>query len=99
MSDSLGIALIGCGTVGGGVARVLLAHADRVTQRAGRPLILKRVAVRDASKSRDPLIPANIISTDISAAIHDPSVQVVVELIGGTDTAKKVVLDALAAGK
>jgi homoserine dehydrogenase len=99
MSDSLGIALIGCGTVGGGVAHVLLAHADRVAQRAGRPLVLKRVAVRDPSKPRDPLIPADIISTDVAAAIHDPNVHVVVELIGGTTTAKQVVLDALAAGK
>ncbi|AWM41792.1 Homoserine dehydrogenase [Gemmata obscuriglobus] len=99
MNDTLGIALIGCGTVGGGVARVLLAHADRVTQRAGRPLELRRVVVRDPSKSRDPLIPLDIISTDIHAAINDPGVHVVVELIGGTGLAKRVVLDALAAGK
>lgn len=99
MSDTLGIALIGCGTVGGGVAHVLLAHADRVAQRAGRPLALRRVVVRDPSKPRDPLIPPALISTDIAAAIADPNVQVVVELIGGTTTAKKIVLDALAAGK
>ncbi len=99
MSDTLGIALIGCGTVGGGVARVLTEHAGRVTQRAGRALVLRRVAVRDPSKVRDSIIPREIITTDIAAAIHDPTVQVVVELIGGTTTAKKVVIDALAAGK
>ncbi|MBN9120353.1 MAG: homoserine dehydrogenase, partial [Planctomycetes bacterium] len=99
MSDTLGIALVGCGTVGGGVAHVLLAHADRVAQRAGRPLALKRVVVRDVAKVRDPLIPRDIISTDVSAAINDPNVHVVVELIGGLTVAKKVVLDALAAGK
>lgn len=99
MSDTLGIALVGCGTVGGGVARVLFAHADRVAQRAGRPLALRRVVVQNAAKPRDPLIPRELISTDIPAAIHDPNVHVVVELIGGTGIAKKVVLDALAAGK
>ncbi len=99
MNDTLGIALIGCGTVGGGVARVLLEHADRVAQRAGRPLALRHVVVRDVAKPRDPLIPANLISTDIAAAVADPNVHVVVELIGGTGLAKKVVLDALAAGK
>lgn len=99
MSDTLGIALVGCGTVGGGVAHVLLAHASRVAQRAGRPLALKRVVVRDIAKPRDPLIPRDLISTDIGAAINDPNVHVVVELIGGTTVAKKVVLDALAAGK
>ena len=99
MSDTINIALIGCGTVGGGVARVLLAHADRVTQRAGRPLALRRVVVRDLVKARDPLIPRAIISTDIDAAIHDPNIHIIVELIGGTGLAKKVVLDSLAAGK
>src|SRR3954470_9413533 len=99
MSDTLGIALVGCGTVGGGVAHGLLAHAARVAQRAGRPLALKRVVVRDISKARDPLIPRDLISTDIAAAINDPNVHVVVELIGGLTVAKKAVLDALAAGK
>ena len=99
MSDTLGIALVGCGTVGGGVAHVLLAHAERITQRAGRALVLRRVVVRDPAKPRDPLIAPELISTDIAAAIHDPAVHVVVELIGGLGVAKKVVLDALAAGK
>jgi homoserine dehydrogenase len=99
MSDTLGIALIGCGTVGGGVVHVLLEHAARVAARAGRPLALRRVVVRDTAKPRHPLIPPGVISTDIAAAIADPGVQVVVELIGGTTLAKTVVLDALAAGK
>ena len=99
MSEALGVALVGCGTVGGGVAKVLSSHADRLTRRAGRPIALRRVVVRDSHKSRPVCIPAGIISTDIATAIADPSVHVVVELIGGTTTAKKVVLDSLAAGK
>jgi homoserine dehydrogenase len=99
MSDTLGIALVGCGTVGGGVADILLRHHDRLARRAGRPLALRRVVVRDAAKPRDPIVPRDLVSTDLAAAITDPSVHVVVELIGGTTTAKKVVLDALAAGK
>src|SRR6478609_7518730 len=47
MSDTLGIALVGCGTVGGGVADILLHHTDRLGRRAGRPLALLRVVVRD----------------------------------------------------
>ncbi|WP_439624296.1 homoserine dehydrogenase [Gemmata sp.] len=99
MLDTLGIALIGCGTVGGGVADVLLRHGDRLAARAGRPLALRRVVVRDPAKLRDGPVPKDLISTDHTTAIHDPAVHVVVELIGGTTTAKKVVLDALAAGK
>ncbi|MBY0460488.1 MAG: homoserine dehydrogenase, partial [Gemmataceae bacterium] len=92
-------ALIGCGTVGGGVARVLLAHADRIANRAGRAVQLRRVVVRDPAKPRDAIVPRDLISTDLEGAIRDPSVQVVVELIGGTGVAKGVVLGALAAGK
>lgn len=99
MSDTLGIALVGCGTVGTGVARVLLGHADRVARCAGRALALRRVVVQNPAKARDPIVPAELVSTDARAAIHDPNVHVVVELIGGTGTAKEVVLGALAAGK
>ena len=99
MSEPLGVALVGCGTVGGGVAKILIGHADRLTRRAGRPLALRRVVVRDPHKPRPDCVPAGIVSTDIAAAISDPGVHVVVELIGGTTTAKQVVLDALAAGK
>ncbi|HJZ58939.1 MAG TPA: homoserine dehydrogenase, partial [Gemmataceae bacterium] len=99
MSEPLGIALVGCGTVGGGVAKILLQHKDRLAQRAGRPLALRKVVVRDPLKPRAIDIPKELLTTDPTAAINDPSVHVVAELIGGTTMAKKVVLDALAAGK
>ncbi|MFO0824688.1 MAG: homoserine dehydrogenase [Gemmataceae bacterium] len=99
MLDALGIAIIGCGTVGGGVADVLLRQKERLASRAGRPLVLRHVVVRDLNKPRDVAIPKELVGTDPATAIHDPNVHVVVELIGGTTTAKKVVLDALAAGK
>jgi homoserine dehydrogenase len=99
MSEPLGVALVGCGTVGGGVAKILLEYSDRLAQRAGRPLALRRVVVRDPDRPRPVAVPRELIGTDIAAAIADPSVHVVVELIGGTTTAKQVVLNALAAGK
>jgi homoserine dehydrogenase len=99
MSDALGIALLGCGTVGSGVAAILLQHRDRFAQRSGRPLVLRRVVVRDPHKPREAIIPRELITTDPTEASSDPSVHVVVELIGGTTVAKKVVLEALAAGK
>ncbi len=99
MSEPVGVALLGCGTVGGGVAKLLLEHGDRLEQRSGRRLELRRVVVRDPAKPRAVVIPPALLSTDIAAALHDPAVHVVVELIGGTDLARRVVLDALAAGK
>jgi len=98
MADPLNIALVGGGTVGGGVAKILLEHPDRVANRAGRPVHLKRVVIRNPGKPR-PSIPKELVSTDIGAAIHDPEVHVLVELIGGRGTAKQVVLDSLTAGK
>jgi homoserine dehydrogenase len=98
MAEPLNIALVGGGTVGGGVAKILLEHPERVASRAARPVHLKRVVVRDPNKPR-PSIPRELISTDIKATIHDPQLHVIVELIGGTGIAKQVVLDALAAGK
>ena len=97
MPDGLGIALIGCGTVGSGVAKILHDHAERVAARAGKTIAIRRVVVRDLSKSRP--VSLSHISTDLKSAWADPAVDVVVELIGGTTTAKQIVISALAAGK
>lgn len=99
MAEPFGVAVIGCGTVGSGVVKVLTEHAGRLEQRSGRAIALRRVVVRDTAKRREVSLPAGIVGTDPAAALRDPSVHVVIELIGGTTTAKKVVLDALAAGK
>ncbi len=99
MKEPLGVSLIGCGTVGGGVAKLLIEQSDRIAQRAGKTLSLRHVVVLDPAKSRPEKIPAGLLTTDIATALHDPGTHVVCELIGGTTTARKVVLDALAAGK
>ena len=96
-SEPLGVGLVGCGTVGSAVADLLLTHADRLTARGGRPLPLRRVVVRDPSKPRS--VPAHLVGTDPQAVTRAADVQVVVELVGGTDFARRLVLDALAAGK
>ena len=99
MDKPLGIALIGCGTVGSGVARLLLERPERLAARAGRPLVLRNVVVRDPDKPRAIGLPPGVVGTDLRAALADPAVGVVVELVGGTGWAKQAVLDSLAAGK
>lgn len=99
MAEPLGVVVVGCGTVGTGVVRLLTEQADRLAQRAGRPVELRRVVVRDPAKPRGVALPAGVLGTDLAAALHDPTVHVVIELIGGTTTAKRVALDALAAGR
>src|SRR5258708_39328274 len=98
MTEPLNFALLGCGTVGGGVAKMLLEQRDRVAARAGRVLPLGRVVVRDPAKPGAVPLPRDLVSTDVPAAIADPNVQVVVELIGGTDVAPQAIVAGLAAG-
>jgi homoserine dehydrogenase len=97
--EPFGIALLGCGTVGGGVARLLLEQKDRLAARAGRPLVLRRVVVRDPARVRAVPLPPELVTTDLRKILEDPEVQAVVEVVGGTDWARRSVLDLLAAGK
>ena len=99
MADkTIGIAMLGCGVVGGGVARILREQRELLKQRTGITFDVRHVVVRDVSKSRDSgeKLP---LTTDVNAAIDDPKVQVVVELIGGTGAAAQHVERALKAGK
>jgi homoserine dehydrogenase len=97
--EPLGIALVGCGTVGGGVARLLIEQPERLAARAGRPLVLRRVVVRHPDKPRAVRLPRELLTTDLDSVLRDPHVQVVAELVGGVDWARQAVLKLLAAGK
>jgi homoserine dehydrogenase len=99
MPDSLNIALIGCGTVGGGVAKLLLEQSERLAARAGRPLVLRRVVIRDPAKPRTVPIPRHLLTTNLREVLDDPQIEVAAELVGGTDFARRAVLDCLTAGK
>jgi len=99
MVKPLGIGLIGCGTVGSGVARLLLEQSDRLAARAGRPLVLRRVVVRDPDKARSVAIPRGLVTKDLRSILADPEIEVAVEVVGGVDWACKAVLELLAAGK
>jgi homoserine dehydrogenase len=97
--EPFGIALVGCGTVGTGAAKLLLERPARLAQRAGRPLVLKRIVVADSSKPRDPANPAHLFTTDLGEVVRDPSIHAAVEVVGGTTFARQAVLELLAADK
>jgi homoserine dehydrogenase len=99
MTEPLGIALIGCGTVGGGVARLLLEQPERLAARAGRPLVLRRVVVRHLDRPRAIPLPRELLTTDLQSVLHDPHIHVAAELVGGVTWARQAVLALLAAGK
>ncbi len=94
---TLKVALLGCGVVGGDVARHLARRADDLAARIGVPVELAGVAVRRAGIPR-PGVPPHLITTDAKALVERPDVDVVIEVIGGLDTARDLITTAFARG-
>ena len=99
MPQKIQVGLIGFGTVGAGTARALLEKRHVLEQRIGARLVLRRVCDRDFRRSRGFRLPPGIATTDPAAIVQDPEIQIVVELIGGLEPAKSLILDALRRGK
>ncbi len=98
-SEPVQVAIVGMGTVGTGVARVLLREPERIARRAGRPIVLRRAVVRDLHKAREVELPPGVLSTDVQAVIADRQVQVAVHLVGGVQPAREIMLALLESGK
>jgi homoserine dehydrogenase len=94
---TIGIGLLGLGTVGAGVASILSQPEGRHPLVAD--LTLRRVAVRDLSRPRPIDLPAELLCTDPEAVVDDPAVDIVVEVMGGLEPARSLILRAIAAGK
>jgi homoserine dehydrogenase len=94
-ADGVGVGLIGLGTVGAGVAQVLRENAAVVSARLGFPLRLVRAADLDASRAKDAELAGARFDGDADALIDDPAVAIVVELIGGTGAARRLILRAI----
>ncbi|HEX3597536.1 MAG TPA: homoserine dehydrogenase [Polyangiaceae bacterium] len=95
----LRIALLGCGTVGGGVIRLIKGSPDRLASRIGAPLELAHVLVRDAKRGRVAECDASLVTTDPRRVLDDPTVDVVVEVMGGAEPARGYIEASLRAGK
>ena len=93
------VAIVGLGTVGSGVARLLGDFGQRTARHAGRPLVLKHVVVRDAARPRQIKLPASLISTDLARITSDPDVSIVALLVGGLEPARTYMLKLLESGK
>ena len=96
---TVGVALLGLGTVGTGVAKLLLYHRDRIARRAGLVLELRHVLVRDTRKTRGASVPVMLLATDLEQICGDPTTQIAVELWGGISPARETILKLLDAGK
>ena len=93
------IGLLGCGIVGGGVIRLLNENRSYLELRVGAPLEISHVLVRDPGKERVPECKPEWLTTDPEALFADPTVDVVVEVMGGEEPAKAYIERAIAAGK
>ena len=94
------VGIVGLGTVGSGVAKILLDFSDRTARHAGRRrLWLEQVVVEDVSKTRDVVLPPGILSNDLSRITSDPEIVAVAHLVGGLEPARTIMLKLLESGK
>jgi homoserine dehydrogenase len=93
------VGLLGCGTVGSAVLRLMSSNADDIESRSGSRLEVTRVAVRDPARHRAVPAPIEGFTSDPAEVVNDPRIDVVVETMGGIEPARTLLLDSLHEGK
>ncbi len=93
------VGVLGCGNVGAALVRLVAERAGAIEARTGLRLEIAAVAVRNLSRERDVQLPEGVLTRDSAAVVVDPDIDVVVEVIGGIEPARELILGALAAGK
>lgn len=99
MTRTLKVALLGCGTVGAEVVRLLDSSAEDLTARIGARLEIAGIAVRRLHKTRDLPVADSLFTTDAAALVAREDIDIVIEVIGGIEPARALILAALRAGK
>ena len=97
-TQTVRLGVLGCGTVGTSFCQLITAQAAEIQRRTGLALEIAQVSVRDASKKREGIDPA-ILTTDSAGLVADPSIDIVIETMGGVELTKELVLAAFANGK
>jgi len=99
MNEPVRVGVVGLGTVGSGVVRLLGDSAEHITRHAGRPIVVAKAVVKDLAKERGLPLPADRISTEIRAVSRDESITVAALLVGGLEPARSMAIDLLEHGK
>lgn len=99
MGKTVNVGLLGFGTVGSGVARILLEQSELLRQRAGMSIRLARICDLDITTSRGFPVASDILTDDVRSLIDDPELDIFIELIGGLEPARTFVLEAIQKGK
>ncbi|CAB4921678.1 unannotated protein [freshwater metagenome] len=95
---NINIGMLGCGVVGSQVAALLEKNNAELSTRAGANLVLKKIAVRDIKTARDGVNPA-LFTTDAQSVIDDPEIDIIIEVMGGIEPARELILSAIKNGK
>ncbi len=93
------VGLLGFGVVGGGTVSVLTRNAQEIARRAGRKIEIVKILMRNPEKPRPVAWPAARLTTDPAEILNDPSIELVVEMLGGIEPARSYILSAIEAGK
>src|SRR5438034_8260551 len=97
--QQVNLGIVGGGTVGGGVFQAIQRNGALISSRLGVRLHVAKMAVRDVTKKRPVEIPKSLLTSDWAGVVQDPRINLIVELMGGTGTAREVVLSTLRLGK
>jgi homoserine dehydrogenase len=98
-SSVVRIGLLGCGNVGAALVQLVERQADVIEARTGVRLQISRVAVRNISRDREVQLPEGVLTRDAHAVVNDPTVDVIVEVMGGIEPARELISTALSHGK
>ncbi len=99
MDGNIGIGLLGAGTVGGTLVQKLVGESEAISSKTGLTFDVRRIGVRNIDKPRAFDVPADVVTSDLFGVVNDPSVDIVVEVMGGLEPAGDLILAALEAGK
>ncbi|MBI1922397.1 MAG: homoserine dehydrogenase [Geobacter sp.] len=95
----INVGLIGFGTIGTGVAKMLMQNSRVITDKLGANLVLRKIADLDITTDRGIQVPDGVLTTNVNEIINNPEIDIVIELVGGYEPARSFVLKAIANGK
>jgi homoserine dehydrogenase len=98
-SSVVRIGLLGCGNVGAALVQLIERQADVIEARTGVRLQVSRVAVRNISRDREVELPEGVLTRDAHSVVSDPTVDVIVEVMGGIEPARELIAEAISHGK
>ncbi|QCK80907.1 homoserine dehydrogenase [Geobacillus kaustophilus NBRC 102445] len=99
MEKPILVGLLGLGTVGSGVVKIIENHQEKLMHQVGCPVKVKKILVRDVQKPRDVAVDPSLLTTSAAEVIDDPDIDVIIEVMGGIEETKELLLRALRQGK